>query len=217
MKTQIKKVMKQLTILLLAVLFATTASAQMKTLISGEFETGGYGGPLTMVGQMNGKTTWFLGGQGGILLDHHLLLGGKGYASMKPVPASGLDNIVTGFAAGGVFAEYIILPSNLINFSVESMVGYGIAYNDVGDYYQTHDPIDYTGDGCLVIEPGVGVNLNLSKMVRLSLGVNYRYVNGLSYDPGAPYQSASESNYDILDDKSLTGITGRFSLKIGLF
>lgn len=209
--------MKQLVILVVALIVAATASAQMKTLLGSEFETGGYGGPITMVGQMNGKTTWFMGGQGGLLLNHHLLLGGKGYASMKPVPATGLDNIVTGFAAGGAFAEYIILPTEIINFSIESMIGYGIAYNDVGDYYQTHDPIDYTGDGCLVIEPGVGVNLNLSKMVRLSLGINYRFVNGLSYDPGAPYQSASESNYDLITDESLTGISGRFSLKIGLF
>ena len=72
-------------------------------------------------------------------------------------------------------------------------------------------------DGCLVIEPGVGINLNLSKMVRFSLGINYRYVNGLFYDPGAPYQTSNSGNYNILDDASLSGITGRFSLKIGLF
>jgi hypothetical protein len=151
--------MKNVIIFLCAVLFAYPAMAQDETLLRGDIESGGYGGPLCAIGELNGEPAVFIGGKGGWIMNHRFVLGGKGYASVKPAYVEGLQNIVVGFACGGASFEYVISSNKLLHFSIENMIGFGIAYNDVGDYKVRHVPIDYTGDAGLVLEPGINLIL----------------------------------------------------------
>lgn len=209
--------MKNLTIILLVVLLSWPAMAQDETLYSGEIESGWYGAPLFNVGQINGETGIFAGLKGGWIINHRFVLGGKWYMLVNPVDIKGLQNIVLGFLGGGALFEYIIASNKLLHFSIESMIGLGGVYNDVKDYAKYHDPIDYTGDACFVLEPGINIILNVTKNVRIGAGATYRYVHGIDYDAGATSRYVNRVDYETISDSDLSGVSAQIVLEFGVF
>jgi hypothetical protein len=207
--------MKYLTIILLISTLSCPAMAQEQTLFNGKVESGWYGGPLIKVGQMNGETGFFAGIQGGWIINHSFVLGGKGYMLVNPFEIKGLQNIVVGFGCGGILIEYIISSDKLLHFKIESLIGIGGVYNDVKTYSKYHDPIDFTGDACFVLEPGVNLTLNVSKNMRISAGVTYRFVSGIRYDPGDGYVAARD--YDLISDSDLRNISAQLIFEFGVF
>jgi hypothetical protein len=208
-----------LLILLSTALFAQQDSTanQVETLLSGKIESGGYGGPLIKLGQILGKTGFFVGGQGGWIINHRFVLGGKGYVLVNPVEIEGLQNIHVGFGCGGVLLKYICNSDKLVHVTFESMIGLGGVYNDVTDYSKDHDPIDYTGDAGLVLEPGINIELNVAKHFRINAGITYLFVNGIEYDPGAPYQDVIGTDYSHVSDSDLGGMSVLLSFEFGVF
>jgi len=209
--------MKNPVIILLVALFVCPIMAQEETLFSGDIESGWYGGLTFHIGQMYEETGFFAGGQGGWIINHRLILGAKGYILVNPVEIEDLQNIVVGFACGGVILEYVIASNKLLHFDIESMIGFGGVYNDVKDYTKYHDPIDYTGDACFVLEPGINLMLNVVKNFRIGIGVTYRYVDGINYDAGAPYRTATGEDYKHITDADLSGVSAKITLKFGSF
>ena len=138
--------MKNLIIILIVVLVSYSLMAQDETLFSGEIENGWFGGTILKIGQISGDNAFFIGGQGGWIINHRFVLGGKGYILVNPIEIDGLQNIVMGFGCGGLLLEYIIASNKLIHINIENMIGFGGVYNDVKDYTKYHDPIDYTGE-----------------------------------------------------------------------
>lgn len=208
-----------LLILLSTALFAQqdSTATQVETLFSGKIESGGYGGPLIKIGQIMGKTCFFAGGQGGWIINHRFVFGGKGYVLVNPVEIEGLQNIHVGFACGGVLIKYISNSDKLVHVTFESMIGLGGVYNDVTDDSKDHDPIDYTGDAGFVLEPGISMELNFTDRFRISTGINYLYVNGIEYDPGAPYQDVIGTNYSHVSDSDLRGLSVQLTFEFGVF
>ncbi len=206
--------MKTLSIILFLTFMAICAMSQPSTLIRSRVESGGYGAPIIKYGKMNDQSTLYIGGHGGWIINRKFVLGGKGYASVTPADVKESNNLVVGFAAWGLFTEYIIASDKLVHLSIENTTGYGIAYNDVKNYGFEHDAISYTSDGCFFIEPGINIILNLTKMVRIGGGVSYRYVQGLDYDPTAPY--GDNGNY-VISDTDMDGLSYQFMVKIGVF
>jgi hypothetical protein len=209
--------MKYLAIFLLIILYVDPITAQDETLFNDEIESGGYGGLICKIGQMNGNTGIFFGGQGGWIINHRLVLGGKGYILAHPMDIKNLQNISVGFACGGVLLEYIIASSKLLHFNIECMVGAGGVYNDVINYAQYHDPIDYTGDAGLILEPGLNLNFNITTYLRIAAGITYRFINGIEYDAGAPYRNIIGNDYDNISDTDLSGVSAQLVIKFGKF
>ncbi len=209
--------MKNVIIFLLVVFAVYPVTAQDETLFSGEIESGWYGGPLFKLGQVNGKTGYFVGGQGGWIINHRFVLGAKGYVLANPFNVEGLENVVVGFGCGGALLEYVIASNKLLHFSIESMIGAGGVYNDVKDYDKYHDRLEYSSDGCFVFEPGFNVVLNVMKNFRMGVGVIYRYVNGISYDAGTTYRTMTETDYRTISDSDLNGVSVQIIFKFGKF
>ena len=209
--------MRYVVIFLVLIFSFCPLMAQEETLFNSEIESGWYGGPIIKTGPLNGHAGFFLGGQGGWILNHRFSIGGKGYMLVNPNEVEGLEHVTLGFGCGGVLLEYIASSNRLVHVSVESMVGLGGVYNDVNHYAKRYPPIDYTGDGCFVLEPGVTVMLNVLKNFRAGLGVTYRYVNGINYDPGLPYLNAESQGYEKITDSDLSGVTVQVVLKFGMF
>ncbi|NQT24025.1 hypothetical protein HQ585_01585 [candidate division KSB1 bacterium] len=195
--------MKNLMIMLLVVLLSCSVMAQDETLLSGELESGGYGGPLLQVGQINGGTGVFVGGQGGWIINHRFVIGGKGYGLVNNLAIEGTQGIKLDFGCGGALLEYIISSDKLVHFSVHTMIGAGGVRYDVEDYQDDHDDVDYDEDDFFILEPGVNVILNVSTNFRIGAGATYRYVNGVEYD--------------ILSDSDLSGLSGQIFLMFGDF
>ena len=121
-------------------IFAGQIFAQEETLLgSGEISNGGFGGPVVKYIQLKGEPGILIGGRGGWIINHTLVLGGGGYglvneieADNPPVLSQGnVYNTYLNFGYGGVELEYIIHSDDMLHFSVYSLVGGGsISYRN---------------------------------------------------------------------------------------
>jgi hypothetical protein len=181
-----------------------TALAQEQTLISGDIESGGFGGPAVKITRLNGETGVLVGGRGGWIVNHKFVLGGGGYGLVTNVKAKTTDsihqNIELGY--GGLDLEYIASSDDLLHLSLGLLIGGGgIAYKDENDNFM--DAHHRAMKGFFVLEPNVAANLNVTHFFRLAAGLSFRYINGLN--------STLSTNAD------LSGPSVFFMLKFGTF
>src|SRR4051812_3919802 len=67
----------------------TAAAERDETVLGGEIEHGGYGGPRIGYTRIAGNDAMWIGGEGGWNLDHHLIIGGAGFGLVTQQPAPG--------------------------------------------------------------------------------------------------------------------------------
>lgn len=190
---------------------------EMRTLFGGnnKLAHGGYGAINIEYGQIDGRDAVLVGGRGGWIINHRLTLGiaGKGIATSQAIDGSPTDPIYLNGGYGGLLIEPIIYPFSPVHISFPVIIGaggaaYGIQYkysNDWEDsYWETIESSAF-----FICEPGVEINLNLVKFMRLSFGVYYRVTAGLTMT----HPISGESVPKNLMDGFSTGI----SLKFGKF
>lgn len=183
--------MKQVVLLAISLLLATSIWAQEQTLISGKIEHGGFGGPVVKFTSINNHFGVLVGGRGGWIINHTLVLGGAGYGLVNDVPANAngpLGEEYLDFGYGGFEVEWIINSDKLLHFSVQTLIGggavnYRFRINDAR--FSTH----INDDEVFVLEPGLTLDLNVTPWLRLSAGASYRYIAGVN--------SAATSNTDL--------------------
>ena len=195
--------MKNLIILMLLVLSSNVIMAQQETLIDKQIENGGYGAILFKVGPINGSTGFFVGAQGGWIINHRFVIGGMFNGLANKIEVEGMQNIKLQVDYGGAILEYIFASDNLVHFNVQSMFGGGGVYYEVIDYQNPHNNINFSPDSFFVWEPGANAIINVTKHFRIGIGATYRYVSGVEYED--------------LTNSDLRGITGQFFLKFGKF
>jgi hypothetical protein len=196
--------MKTISLIVLICLVAFPALAQEETLIKGEIESGGFGGPVVKFTSMNGEGGILIGGRGGWIINHSFIIGGGGYGLANnikaKVPGPNGERYLN-FGYGGVEMEYVSQPTRLIHFSYMVLIGGGgVNWRDENMHAGTVNP---ESDSFFILEPEVNVTLNVTQYFRLSAGVSYRYVNGAS--------SAVSSNPD------LSGPSGVLTFRFGKF
>lgn len=183
------------------------AFGQEETLISGEIESGGYGGVEVKFGEINGEWEVFVGGRGGWIINHQFVLGGAGYGLAthgETNPGSIFPYLNEKFEMGygGVLLAYINNSHKLIHLNVETLIGGGgITYFDDRDYYRFDGEFD--DDAFFIIEPGVNFELNISSRLRFAAGASYRITSGVEYLD--------------LEDSDITGPAINLMLKFGKF
>ncbi len=184
-----KKVLIVAVLIVVAVPFI--AGAQEQTLISGEIESGGYGGPVVKLSGVNNGIGLFMGGRGGWIINHSFIIGGGGYGLANDIFVSSkkLD-----FGYGGLELGYVFLSDSLVHFTLHSLIGFGgVSFQD--------DPA--SSDEVFVLEPEATVVLNITRFFRIAAGVSYRFVTGVT--------AAGVS------DVSLSGLSGLLAFKFGSF
>ena len=182
---------------------ALPIAAQEKTLIGGEIQSGGYGGPIIQVTQINKQSAVLVGGVGGWIINHTFVLGGGGYGLVTDVtsnyanPFLGSQYLTVGY--GGLYLEYIQSSDDVIHFTVGALIGAGnVGYRDQEMFYMNRSK-----DNFFVLEPNVQVNVNVTQFFRISAGANYRWVTGV--------------RNDITSDADLSGPSGLLILRFGMF
>jgi hypothetical protein len=149
----------------------------------GRIDHGGYGGALARMSSFNGDPALFVGGRGGWLIDHHLVLGGAGMGQALSIAAPAqvrerepdVRNVEFGY--GGLFIGYHLAPERRLHgFVSVLMAGGGLALSDRSD---DDDHIDHSGDGLLVLEPEVALEANLIALMRVQFTLSYRQVWGV--------------------------------------
>ena len=176
-----------------------------QTLISGEIESGGFGGPVLKVTEFNGDVGLLVGGRGGWIINHTFVLGGGGYGLTTDIDAPMRYHYLNVGYGGGI-VEYIVLSDKLIHFSVNTLIGAGgVNYRE--RYWDWDDDLDLDlddADDFFVVEPGVDLMLNVAPVFRVGVGVSYRHVYGIDELKG-------------LSDSDMSGLSTTFTFKFGKF
>jgi hypothetical protein len=195
-------------------IFALSTGAWTKeedeTLISGNIESGGYGGPVLKLCQIYGNDGILFGGQGGWIVNHQFVLGGGGYGLTNNIEVKDVNLELDGgyevkdmyltFGYGGVLLEYIMNSRKLIHLNFFSLIGAGgVGFRDK----VVEQPNPGEVDAFFVVEPGVNLMLNVTRNFRIGIGATYLKVSGVSMQE--------------ISDDDLTSPTFQLNLKFGSF
>ncbi len=203
-----KKVLLIIMIMLISFsIFSQNDQEEYRTLFSkGRVSHGAYGGLSINYSQMDGQGALILGARGGWIIDHGFSIGFAGYGfandfHYNDIPTDTRSGLVGGY--GGLLLESIILPNSPIHISIPLLIGVGgVSY---GDYWDFDYWNRYTNevDAFFVIEPGVELELNLIRFMRISAGVYYRHTSNIQLQN--------------TDKHALNGLSTGITLKFGKF
>lgn len=168
------------TVLVLIICFAVTpVLAQEETLISGQLEHGGYGGPVVKFTTINDEWEVMVGGRGGWIINHSFVIGGGGYGLVTNVEAEYIDpggDVLLELGYGGGMLEYVGNSNELIHYSVGLLIGAG-GVNYIRDI--TNVRLYADADAFFVLEPETNFMLNVTTYFRAGIGASYRLVSGV--------------------------------------
>ncbi|MHB9030773.1 MAG: hypothetical protein ACYC9O_18550, partial [Candidatus Latescibacterota bacterium] len=197
--------------ILVLFLIATFAHGQEQTLVRGDVERSGFGGPVIKYTRIHDQNAFLVGGRGGWFFNHSLMLGGGGYGVISEVDApsgalgpwekSPLD-IEFGYL--GLEIEYLRNSGSLLHYNFYTLLGGG-ADNYVKDAGSVWDSNEQSGetDFMLVMEPAITGELNVTPWFRLNAGISWRLVSGV--------EQAG------LDNSDFSGPSAALTLKFGRF
>jgi hypothetical protein len=193
--------MRTLIVAVLLLAASSLAFAQAEHLIQGEFESGGFGGPVLKVTSLAGSTGVLVGGRGGWIINHSFILGGGGYGLANYVRAetpgpNGEPYINFGY--GGLELEYVRNWDKLVHYSVGLLIGGG-GVGHRGEYNSG----DVDSRGFFVMEPWAEAHVNIVEFFRISGGISYRWVTG--------------ADSPVASDGELSGVAGVLTLRFGSF
>lgn len=184
-------------------LAATSIFSQQETLISGDIENGAFGGPVLKISKIGDNEAIFMGGHGGWIINHKIVLGGGGFGLVNDIimnEYSSAEELYLNFGYGGFYIEYILNSHKLVHLNFHTLVGAGgVGLRDK----QFEDVSNTNSDALFVVEPGVNVILNFHKNVRVGIGGTYRFVNGIDMIG--------------LSDSDLSNFNLQFVFKFGVF
>lgn len=104
----------------------------------------------------------------------------------------------------GIKGEYSIKPENVVHISFPIEVGIGEVELDIKDAFENQHPELPAGEAWFAnIEPGVALEINVWKYLKLDLSVGYRIVSDITFRS--------------LTERNLMGFTYSAGFKIGLF
>jgi hypothetical protein len=196
-----------------AVIYTDTKQPrQVETLMKSD---GGFGGHLSMNikgTEVTDAAAIMVGGELVFTLNHALNIGVAGYGMPTRVDYDDTDNfyredLSVEFGYGGFFIEPVFFDQKVVHFTVPVLIGGGWAgLSNLTDAYDRNYPNDvYLRDESLffVLEPGINMEVNLVKYVKLTLGGSYRYVSG--------------SDLRNIEDSDLSGLSLGAGIRVGWF
>ncbi|UCF18694.1 MAG: hypothetical protein JSU87_12185 [Gemmatimonadota bacterium] len=185
---------KRILLLFLFLGSGSSALAQEETLLRGDFESGGFGGPVVKFTEVADQFAVFAGARGGWIINHTLILGAGGYGLTNEIDLD--DNPFNGrdveFGYGGLELEYVNSSNKLAHLTLYLLIGGGGLTTNFID-----------GESVFVLEPLANIEVNVAKWFRLSAGGGYRLVVGVD-TPG-------------LEDRDLSALVGVLAFKFGVF
>lgn len=155
---------------------------------SSDYAFGGMGGIGVMYTRIGGKNSALVCGEGAVIIDHALTLGGGGCGVTRLLRAQDYassydaDDRLT-FGYGGAIIRYHFRTRKLVNVSVGAMVGAG---GVVTGSYTPKNNSDFDKnfkserhDAVFIVEPQVGAHVNITRWLRVGAVAGYRLVSGV--------------------------------------
>ena len=179
---------------------------EVKTVFKKNKRDGFYGALSSGYSPINNSNGAVFSARACWIMDHWFAVGvgGTGFASnvdkFDYINFSSSSENFLGGAYGGLVFEPILMPLKPIHVSFPILVGGGAVASLTDEYYYDYYPLD---DYFFVVEPGIEIELNLTKWLRASIFATYRYTSDVEID-------------QIASDALRTYSTG-LALKVGLF
>lgn len=131
---------------------------------------------------------------GGLLINEKIVIGAAGGVN------AGYPQVNYGYI--GIIGQYIYKPENFVHYSWQTILCYGsLSVNDPG----IGGP-EKSVTGFYLMEPGINIEINLMRTLRLVTGISYRFVPNLS----------DESLHDLFfTSRDLRGMSFRIGLITG--
>lgn len=149
------------------------SQAQHETLFSNASVRGGFGGPIVEVG-INNQINTSVGGGGGIVIGSGFIGGyGVGSIDFNKLFENG-DVEVLDMGHGGLWLGTTFRPHKVIHLYGSARIGWGALDVELDDNNQTYSSLDKI----FVMTPELGIELNLTRWLRLAGTAGYRYVSG---------------------------------------
>ena len=171
---------------------------KQETLFGNVNHIGGFGGPMIEVSTVNGETVADVGGGGALILDN-FFFGGYGLGTDAASINVGGENLDIDFGHGGLWFGFVAQPYKLMHLYSSFKLGWGSA--DLKDNYGDK----LFSDNVLVLNPEVGVELNITNWFKLGITGGYRFVDGVTSLPGE------------LNDDSFSSPFGALTFRFGGF
>jgi hypothetical protein len=197
--------MKQLIYALISIVFLGTQLYAQDNNTYDQFDNdhnvlkGVYLGFNVGAGEIDGKTTFLIGGKASFVANRKFEVGVAFQNFYSQQNFSGLaqrNDVYGGY--GGAFFEPIFSGSSSWSFSIPLLLAGGAVVYTNDDYFDIEDwqPI-------FVFEPGLSVKHNFSRYIQLEMGVKYRFSN----------------NFDLIQGgiTNINGFSGFAGLNIGVF
>jgi hypothetical protein len=99
----------------------------------------------------------------------------------------------------------MIAPEKMIHLSIPVLLGAGGVEVSDENFFLSSSDSDYSIErsAFFVVEPGLDLEVNITKVLRLAVGASYRWVTG--------------TDLSTLTDNDLTNWSGNFSIRFGGF
>lgn len=162
--------MKTIAFLFFLCIVTTVAAEEREMLLGGELDIGGFGSPILKFTNINDKNTFLVGGQGFVLLNHRFYLGGGGGGT-----ASDIGDGVSSYSYGGLIVGAFINPNKALHYFTDL----GVYSGNMSFNSKNSNNVDNSADDFLIVEPSVGVALNVMRYCKITLGVSYRVVSSV--------------------------------------
>jgi len=190
-------------------------NSEIKTIFGSQGIThGGFGAfSFNYTKEMLDRNALLLGARGGWIMNHWFSFGLGGYGLVTRINKDFIENgniesydFQTGY--GGLFFEFAAAPKFPVHLTFPVLLGVGgCAYFErTNTYYEGRQEWEYDyveSDAIVVIEPGVNLELNIVKSMRLGFGATYRYVEDLVMNNTSP--------------DAMNGLSFNFTMKFGKF
>jgi hypothetical protein len=181
---------------------------EIRTLMGQNNAMGGYAGLTMQYARIDDRDAYLFGIRGGALIGHLMTMGVAGYGFFNDVKYNatlGYDLRLAG-GYGGFFFEPILMPKMPVHVAFPVMIGAGgvavVSSND--NSWWEKDLKSRASDAFMIIQPGVEVEMNVTKFFRFCVGGYYRYTSDINIE-----NPDYAVDTDIMRDLSV-GVTFKF-------
>lgn len=218
-------------IMWIAILLATTVMGRTQTIDSiktkdrqgniqtvfgnEENEYGGFGAlSFGYSDQVFGRNVAFSGARGGWIINHWFSFGMGGYSLLSGVQRDiGWDgpdprSLEFYMGYGGIYIEPAAFPKFPLHLSFPLLLGAGgaVYVDELNNWDSESSSYGYwreDADAFYVVEPGIDLEVNFVRNIRILIGAKYRYITDLNLIETEP--------------DALNGLSYHISMKIGKF
>ncbi len=182
--------MKRILFAIVATMLILPAMAQEEEKESSEIDflfkkhevrfTGAYMSPEMKFSKVNGDNALFIGGHLAANFNRKMSYGFAAYVNVLKNEFSVDPDMTlrTGFGYVGMFNEYVMYSERKVHLTFPMVIGVGgvTVWDKNEDLVEGEEWNDVETSAAFVFEPGINVEVNLTKFMRFTAGASYRLV-----------------------------------------